>query len=263
VKLTVVGCSPAWPNPGGAQSGYLVEARGVCSTESRESGGAGSAGAGAGTGRLLLDCGPGVLSKLRRHDGGWPRIDAIVITHWHLDHWGDLVPWVWGTMFRGETAGRKPELWLPPEGRDRLHEFGGRLGFDEMWERAFELHDYGEDEPFETAGLTVSPVRLPHYRLRTYGLRVENGSRSLAYSGDSGPSERLAELGRDADLFLCEATLERGELDGEPRGHLSADEALAAFEASGAARLLLTHRPHELPLAAGLEQASDGLVLEV
>ena len=24
MNLTVVGCSPAWPNPGGAQSGYLV-----------------------------------------------------------------------------------------------------------------------------------------------------------------------------------------------------------------------------------------------
>src|SRR5437868_9621587 len=37
VQLTVIGCSPAWPNAGGAQSGYLVE----------------------GDGRLLLDCGPG------------------------------------------------------------------------------------------------------------------------------------------------------------------------------------------------------------
>ena len=27
MKLTVVGCSPAWPNPGGAQSGYLVDDR--------------------------------------------------------------------------------------------------------------------------------------------------------------------------------------------------------------------------------------------
>ena len=25
MKLTVIGCSPAWPNPGGAQSGYLVQ----------------------------------------------------------------------------------------------------------------------------------------------------------------------------------------------------------------------------------------------
>jgi ribonuclease BN (tRNA processing enzyme) len=238
VRLTVVGCSPAWPNPGGAQSGYLVDDR------------------------LLLDCGPGVLAKLRSLHGGWPRVDAIAITHWHLDHWGDLVPWVWGTA-AGFAAGPKPELWLPPEGRERLRRFGEELGYEEMWETAFVLRDYADDEPFEAAGLTVVPTRLPHYRLRTYGLRVEGGGRTLAYSGDSGPSERLAELARGADLFLCEATLERGELDGEPRGHLAADEAVAAHEAAGAARLLLTHRPHELALEPGLEQARDGLQLEV
>src|SRR5205823_3071793 len=65
VKLTVVGCSPAWPNPGGAQSGYLVE-------DDRG-------------GRLLLDCGPGVLARLREDDG-WPSVDAIVLAHFHLDH---------------------------------------------------------------------------------------------------------------------------------------------------------------------------------
>ena len=77
MKLTVAGCSPAWPNPGGAQSGYLLE---------------------SGGGRLLLDCGPGVLARLRESEP-WPDLGAIAITHWHLDHWGDLVPWVWGQMF--------------------------------------------------------------------------------------------------------------------------------------------------------------------
>src|SRR5262249_33050696 len=106
-------------------------------------------------------------------------------------------------------------------------------------------------------------LRLPHYTLRTYGLRVSNGSHTLAYSGDSGPSEHLTELAQGADLFVCEATLVRGELDGNPRGHLSADEAVEAFEASGAKRLLLTHRPHELPPVDGFDQAYDGLVLEL
>jgi ribonuclease BN (tRNA processing enzyme) len=242
VKLTVVGCSPAWPNPGGAQSGYLVD----------------------GSGRVLLDCGPGVLARLRERGGGWPVVDAIVITHWHLDHWGDLVPWVWGTFAGPGREWPKPLLWLPPEGRERLRELGAQLGFEDMWNGAFELRDYEEDEPFDAAeGLTVQALRLPHYTLRTYGLRVECGGRTLAYSGDSAPTERLAELARDADLFLCEATLERGDLDGEPRGHLSADEARKAFEASGAKRLLLTHRPYELPLDDGLEQAFDGMELEV
>ena len=60
------------------------------------------------------------------------------------------------------------------------------------------------------------------------------------------PAEHLSDLARDADLFVCEATLSTGDRDGEPRGHLSLDEAQEAFEASGARRLLITHRPSEL-----------------
>jgi len=59
------------------------------------------------------------------------------------------------------------------------------------------------------------------------------------------------------------ATLLRGELDGEPRGHLALDEALGAFEMSGAKRLLLTHRPAELPSNGGFEFAYDGLELTI
>ena len=61
VRLTVIGSSPAWPNPGSAQSGYLLE----------------------GDGSLLLDCGPGVLGRLRQLELYPP---SIAITHFHLDH---------------------------------------------------------------------------------------------------------------------------------------------------------------------------------
>ena len=112
-------------------------------------------------------------------------------------------------------------------------------------------------------GFTLTAKQLPHYTLRTYGLRVTNGTRSLAYSGDSGPSDRLAELARGVDLFVCEATLLRGALDGPLRGHLSVDEAVESFRASGAKRLLLTHRPFELPPPDGFELAYDGLEAEI
>ncbi len=243
MKLTVVGCSPAWPNPGEAHSGYLVQ---------------------NGAGTLLLDCGPGVLGKLRERDGGWPRVDAIVVTHWHLDHWGDLVPWVWGRMFGLGRETRPPRLWVPPGGIEELATFGQRLGTPTMFADVFHLHEYADGEPFDTGTeLTVTPIRVPHYTILTFALRVSDGERTLAYSGDSAPSDALVDAARDADLFVCEATLARGELDGQPRGHLSLDEALTAYSESDARRLLLTHRPRELPIEPGLQLAHGGLEVEV
>src|SRR5437867_2331590 len=142
VRLTVVGCSPAWHNPGGAQSGYLVE----------------------GTGRVLLDCGPGVLARLREAHGGWPQVDAVVITHFHLDHWGDLVPWIFGAAFGPGRNAPRPELWLPPGGDERLRSFGDELAFGPRVDAAFEVRQYEDDVPFRTAEFEVTPHRLDHYQ---------------------------------------------------------------------------------------------------
>jgi ribonuclease BN (tRNA processing enzyme) len=236
VKLTVVGCSPAWPNPGGAQSGYLLE----------------------GEGRLLLDCGPGVLARLREH-AHWPAIDAIAITHFHLDHWGDLVPWVWGNTFGPGSEAQRPELWLPPGGRSVLAQLGEQLGSPQMFEQAFRCAEYAEREPFATAGFDVTALRVPHYDLLAFGFRCTCNGKSLAYSGDTGPSGQLPDLARDADLFLCEATLLHPNPEGGTRGHLAADEARDVFEEAGAKRLLLTHRPYERELDDEYEQAYDGM----
>ena len=242
MRLTVIGSSPAWPNPGSAHSGYELNANGT---------------------RLLLDCGPGVLGRLREKEL-WPRVDAIAITHFHLDHWGDLVPWVWGSFYLATNGPLpKPALWVQPGGTEFLVALGERLGFPDMFERTFKVREYEPDTPFHAGPLAVTPTRVPHYTLQTYAFRVEGDDRALAYSGDSAPSEELVKTARDADLFVCEATLLRGELDGEPRGHLSLDEALEAFEASGAKRLLVTHRPCELEAPAEFEFAHDGLELEV
>jgi ribonuclease BN (tRNA processing enzyme) len=241
VKLTVVGCSPAWPNPGISHSGYLVE----------------------GEGRLLLDCGPGVLADLRQRDGGWPKVDAIAITHWHLDHFGDLIPWVWGHLFGLGLEDEMPELWVPPAGRAQLTDFGRQFGTPDMFERVFTIREYAEGEPCSAAGFEVSPFKVLHYLIETYAFRVTDGSRVITYSGDSAPCDNLVEAARDADLFLCEATLADSDSDAKPRGHLSVPETVGTFEASGAKRLLITHRPQELPLGGDWEQATPGLEIEI
>lgn len=233
MQLRVVGCSPAWPNPGSAHSGYLVEHDGR---------------------RLLVDCGPGVLARLRTSEE-WPHLDAIVISHFHLDHSGDLVPWLWGHRMGPVEGTPGPPLFLPPEGRDWF------ASFAEQFAGVFPMQEYAERERFDAAGFAITPFRVPHYTQPTWALRIEAGGRVLAYSADTSPSPALEDAARDADLFLCEATLEGA--DREPRGHMNADEAVAASRAAGAKRLVLVHRPAELAAPEGAEVARDGLVFEL
>ena len=149
--------------------------------------------------RVLLDCGPGVLGRLREQSV-WPEVDAIAITHWHLDHWGDLVPWVWGTFYLSANGPMtKPALWVQPGGAEFLASLGERLGFPDMFERTFELTEYEPDTPFSIGKLSVTPTRVPHYRLETYAFRVQSNGAVLAYSGDSAPSPELEHAARAAE----------------------------------------------------------------
>lgn len=236
MRLTVVGCSPAWPNPGGAQSGYLVEADGD---------------------RLLLDCGPGVLSRLRLAES-WPLVDAIVLSHLHLDHSGDLWGWLWGLLGGPGRGVAGPQLWLPPGTRSELESAAPAGAFA----RAFTLREYEENKPFPVAGFSLSARRVPHYDVAAFALRVERNGQVLAYSGDSAPSDALVEVARDADLFLCEATLAEPEV-GELAGHLTVAEAQDTARRANARRLVLTHRSSEWPVPDGVEIAGDGLVLHL
>ena len=190
VRLHVIGSSPAWPNPGSAQSGYLVE----------------------GPGRLLLDCGPGVVGRLRAEDG--LEVDAIAITHFHLDHWGDLVPWAWLCAYGSDTMNR-PELWLPPGGEEQLGHFASLWGNPGMFQKAFEVREFAPDTAFKAAGFEVEARRVLHFGLEAYGFRVRDADGILlAYSGDAGPSPELERAGAGSRPVPL-----RGDARGaEPRG---------------------------------------------
>ena len=86
---------------------------------------------------------------------------------------------------------------------------------------------------------TVTTVRT-HHPVETHALRVEAGGRSLVYSADTGESDALVELARDADLLLCEASWPH-EPAQPPGLHLSGRQAGEHAARADAQRLLLTH----------------------
>jgi ribonuclease BN (tRNA processing enzyme) len=103
--------------------------------------------------------------------------------------------------------------------------------------------------PLPAAGYDVGPFRLESRRLPHYvpnaGVRLSAPGLVVAYTGDTGPDPALADLGRDADLFIVDATDRHqdagGRLPGEPPLNLTAREAGEHAAAAGARRLMLTH----------------------
>ena len=232
MRLTVLGKSPAWQDAGGACSGYLVDAAEFA---------------------LLLDCGHGVPATLRRVRD---RVDAVVLSHMHPDHFFGLIPWAYALTLapRAERRGR-PRLMLPPGGRELLSVLDDLLSTNGLLEDAFAIESYEPELPLELGPLTLSFRPVPHF-VPTWAIAVEHRGRRLVYGADCGISDALVAFASGADVALLESTLSDPHPEGS-RYHLSAREAGEHARAAGAARLVLTHFSDELDsLAHGREGAA-------
>lgn len=207
----MLGSCGAYPEPGRACSGFLVEWDGY---------------------RLVLDLGYATLPRLLSHcpDGV---VDAVVITHEHPDHCVDL-----HGLFRIRHYGAAREsrlpLYCPPGVLDRL----AGLEPDVDLRAVFDVRELPGSRRVGPFALTGVP--LPHYVPNT-GVRLEADGVALAYTGDTGPDQRLAELGEAADLYIVEATDRDGETRQAVRNLLTASEAGHWASKAGARRLMLTH----------------------
>jgi ribonuclease BN (tRNA processing enzyme) len=235
VRITVLGKSPSWQDIDGACSGYLIE---------------------EGDSNLLLDCGNGVFSKLRRFVD-YVDVDGVVISHLHADHFLDLVPYAYALTYAprqqpvpvhrwsGTDNPARPELHAPAGGRDVFRRVCGAWGPEELIERAFALEEYDGSTPVEVGPLRVRFAEVPHYT-KTHAMEVSaNGSGRFVFGADSRPTDDLINFARDSDLLMIEATLPRPERQG-PRGHLTPEEAGEHGRRAGARRLVITHFSDEL-----------------
>ena len=73
---------------------------------------------------MLIDCGSGIAQELRAVNP--PPLTDILITHFHADHWFDLVPLHYAFRYGSWRDRPKPLLHLPPGGRGGAGH--GRLG---------------------------------------------------------------------------------------------------------------------------------------
>ena len=169
MRLTFLGTGSAMPTGRHAQSGTLLE---------------------TDDGTLLVDCGSGVLDALARTDTGYEGVDAVLLTHHHLDHVSDLDVLMKARWLAGET-----DLTI-----------AGPPGTAELVADLLSVHGYMQDRldlrlvdieasTFSLAGFDGEWLETRHsMQCFAYRLALSAGGPAVALSGDSEAFPELVEF---------------------------------------------------------------------
>jgi ribonuclease BN (tRNA processing enzyme) len=253
VKLVVLGSGTSVPHPERASAAFWLE------TE---------------TGSVLLDCSADAPHRMAAENLDWPNLDAVWISHLHLDHCGGLAPLLFGLKWAPQTQARtKPLKIYGCTGLARLLKAIDDANSYKLFELPFpiELEEVKDQTGFRLlSDLDAQTFATPHTR-ESLALRLRDGRQTIVYSSDTGYAEELAEFARGTDLFMLECSFFRNKPTSK---HLELAEAMRLAKIAEPRKLLLTHLYPEwdgLDIEAQARQlwagktiaARDGLQIEI
>jgi ribonuclease BN (tRNA processing enzyme) len=196
-------------------------------------------------GSLLLDCSADAPHRMAQEGLDWPNLDAIWISHLHLDHCGGLAPLLFGMKHAPQTQSRKKPLGIfACAGTKKL-----LAAIDEAHDyRLFELPfplDFTEIPTNDAAqvrepisGLTATFCPTPH-RPESLAVKLKDQrGTTLVYSADTGFSEEVARFAQGADLFLLECSFYRNK---PVQTHLELSDAMRMAAIAEPRKVVLTH----------------------
>jgi ribonuclease BN (tRNA processing enzyme) len=173
-------------------------------------------------------------------------LDAVVVSHLHLDHVLDLLALRFALAYNPCRPPGPVPLWMPPGGNAFLHRaaelFAESGRADEFFPSVFAVAEYDPARSLAIGNVEISFARTTHF-VPCWAMRVERPTGGpLVYTADTGPDGPLTTFAAGASVLIAEAN-SLGALDQPPaeRGHLTADEAGQLARDAGASTLVLAH----------------------
>jgi ribonuclease BN (tRNA processing enzyme) len=214
----------------------------------------------------LIDCGATSLVGLNKLGINPNSIETIFISHFHGDHIGGLPFFILDSNY---VLKRKHPLTVvgPPSLKSRYGDimetaFPGTRDMD--WSFPVRLEELQIGRRSAAGGLHVTAHHVLHDDRAgpCLGFRFEAEGKVIAFSGDTQWTESLIDIGREADLFICEAYMR----DKAVTGHMALNLLEQHLGDIRPKRLILTHMSNDmLAQRAKLpyETAEDGMIVEL
>lgn len=255
MKLVVLGSGTSVPHPARASSAYWLET--------------------AGGRTLLLDISAAAILRMAQERLDWVNLDAIWISHFHLDHLGGLFPFLFGTKHAPDTQRRRKPLYIyAPPGLKKLFDAFDTAGDYRLLKQRFpvEIREVEAGTRFKILpNLHAEFFSTPHTNESLAIKLTDRDKASLVYTSDTGYTDALAVFARGVSLFLMECSFFRNK---PVELHLKLAEAMQLAAQSGARRCMLSHLYPEwdgLNLVAEAKklwggetiEARDGLRVEI
>ncbi len=195
----------------------------------------------AGDRAVLFDLGPGAVHALARLGKPWRRVDHVVFTHYHADHFADLPHLLFALRWAPPAPRARPlGVFGPPglearvEGLRRAHgDWVVRPGFEVVYR---EVERRGHVSlPDVPATLLFLPTRHTDHSV---AVRAQGEGWTAGYTGDAGPDPELGAFFQGVDLLVSECSQ-----DDPPRvdTHLSCASVAEMAAAARPGTLALTH----------------------
>ena len=244
MKIHFLGCGDAFGSGGRNHSAYLVEASDRL---------------------ILLDCGPTTLLSMKRAGINPKRLDAIILSHLHGDHFGGL-PFLFLEYLYVAPRAKPLPILGPPTTEKRVRTlthcmYPGISERNQSLPARFHILKPGRQDSVE--GITVFPFRVPHLvREISLGLKISYEGKNILYSGDSAWTDQFITQAEGVDLFICECSF----LTRESEAHLSYRKIKENLPRLKCKNLVLTHMDEETlnqRLELPVKSAEDGMVLEI
>ena len=192
--------------------------------------------------KLLFDSGAGVMRRLLEAGVAIFDIDFIFYSHFHPDHTGELVPFLFATKYPAEKQRLTPLTITAGKGFKRFYDglrtvYGHWIELEEGLLNISELDNETPDR-YIYKEFTVISIPVAHNPESIAYRIISSEGKSVVYSGDTDFTSNLIKLAQDTDLLICESAFPDQQ---KVSGHLTPSLAGDIAQQANVCKLVLTH----------------------